>query len=336
MPADNAAADRFTIRSFRDGDEDAILDLFARSFHASRSREHFDWKYRHNPFGRERIKEVFDSDGSLVGHYAAYPVPFRDWRGDFLANQIGDTMTERAIRHVGRGPTSVLGRAALQFYTDFCEEKVAFNYGFNVANIQKFSLRFLRSDRVEPVPYRVRDLRSEPLAAISRMERLTRGYRLELVSAIGSEWDLFFDRVWRDYGFLARRDSTWMRWRYLERPDVQYIVVLIRKWGELAGWSVFRVRDRRLTWGDALFDRHWPDAVGVMLRHVVPQFPVDVVEGWFPERPHWFSAALDELKFVAVPEPQDLSLMCVPFERTDAVEDMRRSLYYTAGDGDLF
>ena len=47
------------------------------------------------------------------------------------------------VRHVGRGPTSILGRTALHFYETFCEGKVAFNYGFNVANIQRFSLKFL-------------------------------------------------------------------------------------------------------------------------------------------------------------------------------------------------
>jgi hypothetical protein len=87
--------------------------------------------------------------------YAGYTVPFRLFGAertarsrDLLAHQIGDTMTDPSVRHLGRGPTSVLGRTALHFYETFCEGRVAFNYGFNVANIQKFSLRFLRSDRV--------------------------------------------------------------------------------------------------------------------------------------------------------------------------------------------
>ena len=37
-----------------------------------------------------------------------------------------------AIRHIGRGPSSVLGRSALHFYEHYCEGVVAFNYGFNV------------------------------------------------------------------------------------------------------------------------------------------------------------------------------------------------------------
>jgi hypothetical protein len=335
MPAD--APRRFDSRAYRDGDETAILDLFARSFpHAPRSLEHFRWKYRENPFGNGRISLTFDDAGALVGHYSGYPVPFRAYGKDLLANQIGDTMTEVTVRHVGRGPSSILGRTALHFYEHFCEGQVAFNYGFNVANIQKFSLRFLRSDRVEPVTYRVRDLRARPLQPISRLERWSRGYQLELVRETGAEWDELFERVAGAYRFCVRRNAAYVRWRYLERPDVPYIVVAVRKWRRLVGWIVFRIREDRFTWGDALFDPEFPDAAEVLLRHVVPSYPVESIETWCPPRPRWFDVLLRELAFETCPEPQDLSVMCVPFTWTEVVARMRADLYYTWGDSDLF
>ena len=97
-------------RPYRDGDEQQILDLFARCFpHAPRRIEHFRWKYRENPFGNEHISLTFDADGRLVAHYSGYLVPFRADGLDFVAHQIGDTMTDVSIRHIGRGPTSILG-----------------------------------------------------------------------------------------------------------------------------------------------------------------------------------------------------------------------------------
>ncbi|HWS72809.1 MAG TPA: GNAT family N-acetyltransferase, partial [Thermoanaerobaculia bacterium] len=136
MPVD----DRFVVRACRAGDEQAILELFARSFHAPRPLALWRWKYEDDPWGRAHISlTLAEDDRILLGHYAGYPVPFVDGDAEFLAHQVGDTMTDAAIRHVGRGPTSVLGRTALHFYATFCEGQVAFNYGFNVANIQKFS-----------------------------------------------------------------------------------------------------------------------------------------------------------------------------------------------------
>jgi hypothetical protein len=332
MPAD----DRFYVRPYRDGDEPAILDLFARSFpHAPRGPKHFGWKYRESPYGSGRISLALDGE-RLVGHYAGYLVPFRVEGRDVLAHQIGDTMTDPSIRHIGRGETSVLGRTALDFYSRFCEGAVAFNFGFNVANIQRFSLRFLRSHRVEPVCYRLLDLAVRPLNPIRRPERVLSGYQFEAVTDVDAEWDALFARVWRHYGFSVRRDAEWVRWRYLTSPDRRYAVVAVRKWRQLVGWIVYSLRGESLIWGDALFHPDFPEAASVVLRHLVPQLPVRRVEGWFPARPRWFDAVLQNLGFAGQPEPQDLSLMCVPFTMHDAVERMRSGLYYTMGDGDLF
>jgi hypothetical protein len=331
MPAE------FTTRQYRPGDETAILELFARSFpHAPRSLAHFEWKYRRNPFGNEHISLTFDADGRLVGHYSGYLVPFRADGRDFLAHQIGDTMTDVSVRHIGRGPTSILGRTALHFYEHFCDGRVAFNYGFNVANIQKFSLRFLRSDRVEPVAYRVRNLRVRPLRPIPRGYRWLRGYQLELVKETTPEWDDLFARASSAYGLTVARNADYVRWRYLQCPDVPYVVVAIRKWQRLAGWIAYRVRDNRFAWGDALFDPADADAIDVTLRHVVPSLGVEAIEAWFPPRPHWLDAKLTGLHFETRPEPQNLSVMCVPFAWPDVVARMHEDLHFTWGDSDLF
>jgi hypothetical protein len=318
MPAD----DRFTIRAFQPGDEAAILDLFARCFpHATRTLDHFRWKYQRNPFGNEHISLAFDG-ASLVGHYSGYCVPFWCGGAEVLAHQIGDTMTDPSIRHVGRGPTSILGRTALHFYQTFCDDRVAFNYGFNVANIQRFSLRFLRSDRVEPVTYRVLTPR-----APSRWSRRMRGLQFEIVNEIGTEYDDLFARVAPDYRFLVKRDAKYLRWRYRECPDVDYLIMAVRKWRRLVGWAVFRPRDGRLSLGDLLFDRHHVAALDLLLRECGAR----EIDAWLPPRPEWLGAG-----FEARREPQDLSLMCVPFTMSDATERMRRELLYTWGDSDLF
>ena len=319
-------------RPYAPGDEAPILDLFARAFpHAPRRLEHFRWKYRENPFGNERISLTF-LDGKLVAHYAGYVVPFHAFGEAVLAHQIGDTMTDVSVRHIGRGPTSILGRTALDFYARFCEGSIAFNYGFNVGNIQKISLRYLRSDRVEPVTYRL----AEPPRPIPRYERWARGYQLELVRETTAEWDELFARCAGAYRFLVRRDARYIRWRYLHCPDTEYVVVAIRKWRRLTGWIVFRIRENRFVWGDALFDPRHLDAVEVALRHVVPWYAVDRIETWFPPRPRFFDEMLQRLGFETRPEPQDLSVMCVPFAWADVVSRMREDLYYTWGDSDLF
>jgi hypothetical protein len=326
-------ADAVRVRAYADGDETAILDLFARSFHASRPLEHWRWKYEQNPFGNHHISVGF-ADAQLVSHYSGYPLPFYAFGKELIAHQIGDTMTEPSVRHIGRGPTSILGRTALHFYETFCERRVAFNFGFNVANIQKFSLRFLRSDRVEPVPYFAVD--AARLRRIRRVERWARGYQFPLCDTIGDEFTTFFRTVAPSYRFLLRRDAAYLRWRYLSCPDIRYSVVALRKWRHLVGWLVFRIRDNRLSVGDLLIHPAHGDVVEAVMRHLAHVYRVDTIDGWFAPRPGWLAESLGQAGFVPRPEPQDLSLMCVPFEWPEAPQEMRLSLYYTMGDGDLF
>ncbi|MEK6374180.1 MAG: GNAT family N-acetyltransferase [Acidobacteriota bacterium] len=319
--------ERFTIRAFRAGDEPQILDLFARCFpHAPRSLEHFRWKYQSNPFGNERISLAFDPDGRLVGHYAGYPVrlcgtgsPTRRADGlespSHIAHHIGDTMTDPAVRHVGRGPSSILGRVAQHFYDTFCEGRVAFNFGFNVANIQKFSTRFLRAVRVEPVSYRVW---AHP-ARMARWQRWARGYQIEIVREVTDELGNL------SHGFMVRRDAQYLRWRYLQHPEVSYLFLALRRWRKLAGWSVFRIREDHLIWVDGLFDS--PGSAGILLRQAADGRPIECWNG---------GDELRALGFESRPEPQDLGVMCVPFAMTDAVERIRQSFFYTMGDSDLF
>lgn len=304
--------ERFTIRSFRAGDEAQILDLFNRCFpHAPRSIEHFRWKYQRNPIGNERISLAFDQGVRLVGHYAGYPVRLNDGG---IAHHIGDTMTDPAVRHVGRGPSSILGRTARHFYDTFCEGKVAFNFGFNVANIQKLSTRFLRAERVEPVAYRVW---AHP-APIARWQRWPRGYQIEIVREVTPELDALCR------GFMVRRDAQYLRWRYLQCPDVSYLFLALRRWRRLVGWSVFRIREGRLLWVDGLFDA--PASMSILLRQVAEGRPL---ECWSRDE------RLRLLGFEFRPEPQDLGVMCVPFTMPDAVARIRKDFHYSMGDSDL-
>ena len=151
-----ARRDGYRIRGYRPGDEAAILELFRESFGVELSPEHWRWRYVENPRGGPRVSLAFAPGGELVCQYCAYPVR---WRGlppgvPVVGHQVGDTMTRRSARGVGRGPTSLLARTSRHFYLTHCHGRVAFNYGFNTGNITKFSTRYVGAQVVEDVPYR--------------------------------------------------------------------------------------------------------------------------------------------------------------------------------------
>ncbi len=335
-----ARKDPFVVRAYREGDEEGILQLFQTSFHVERSLERWRWEYRENPYGDLRITEAFAPDGSLVAHYAGYPVFFVDATVGaprrFPALQIGDTMTAAAFRHVGRGPTSLLGRSVRHFYAHYCAGRVAFNYGFNTGNIQRFSMRFVRAERLEDCPYRVllKDaFRGEEIRGFGKL-----GWRIERVRHFDTRFDELFARVRRAYGLLIERDARYLEWRYATCPGSEYFTYALFRFGRLVGWSVFRQKDDRLVWGDALVDPRHRRRLRPLLARVLalPEHrETRLVEGWLTSRPAWWDETVTALGFERRPEPQELGVVYVPFEH-DPGEDFRRHLYYTWGDSDLF
>ena len=333
----------YTIRGYEPGDEAHILELFARAFHQRRDLAHWAWKYRDSPYGSLRISVAVDGEGRTVAHYAGYPVPFSlasaAGRRTVTALQIGDTMTRPEARGVGRRSTSLLARTARDFYERFCAGRVAFNYGFNEGGIQTFSVRVLGAERVESVPFRVREPAAPPRSAPGRWRRVLHGLTVETVEAVDDAWDAFFRDVAPAYAFLIERDARYVRWRYLRRPDVPYLVLAVRRRRALCCWGVFTRREEALIWGDALVHPDHAGAVSLLLAAAAAS-PIGRgarrVQGWFSPRPAWFATMLDDLGFRVEPEPQDLALMCVPWQERDAAAQMRRALYYTYGDSDLF
>lgn len=340
-----ARRESYRVREYRPGDESQILPIFEGSFFVPRSMERWSWEYRENPYGNLRISEAFADDGQLVAHYAGYPVRFRlpDRTEPATALHIGDTMTLPGVRHVGRGPTSLLGRTVRHFYARFCEGRVAFNFGFNTGNIQRFSMAFVGARRLEDLPYHVLALPAPGLAETDGasprwLPRRLGSWSCAPVDSFDERFDELFARVAPDYGMLVERDARYLDWRYRRQPGGEYRVYACSHRGGLAGWSVFRRRGDALVWGDALFDPRASEAVRRLLAHALAQpehAGVTRVETWATARPSWWRPLVRSIGFEERPEPQGLGLVFVPFE-IDPGESMRAHLYYMMGDSDLF
>jgi hypothetical protein len=264
-----------------------------------------------------------------------------------LCHQVGDTMTDRRFRHVGRGGTSLLARTARHFYATRCDGRVAFNYGFNTGNIQRFSELFVGARKVWDIELRRCRLTDLELAPARRF----RPYRASRAARLDAAFDDLFEQVSPHYGLLVERRRAYLEWRYLRCPDRDYHLVRVDRGSRLVGWGVVRADGDRLLLGDALFDPEHPAAVSALLRHAVAidaEAPAEAgaappavaggdrrIEGWFSRHPPWWNEWLAALGFSSVAEPQHLGMVFVPFlECPD--HELATGYYLAMGDSDLF
>lgn len=344
-----ARKDKFRVRSYRKGDEQAIVSMFNEVFHTRRTMAHWYWKFRDNPFGSHRICLGQSENGALVSQYAGYPLPFCSTLENtshpthFRTLHAGDTFTHPSVRRIGLGKTGLLARTTFYFYAAFLEGVVPFAFGFNTASVKKLGERYMGYQFADAVICWEKDLSSGSLKRPGRVARLFSAYEVEEVFSVDETWNDFFDGVRSDYSFLVTRDAAYVRWRYLECPDRVHRLFALRRKGLLVGWSVFSVKDDRILWGDALFDRRRLKGVSFLLHHVVTQAfsGVKSIKAWFSKNPGWWQDYLLSLDFKPEPEADGLTLCYKSFgspimDARTVTERLHHSFYYTWGDSDLF
>lgn len=335
-----ARKDPYSMRPYRPGDEVEIVAMFREVFGVERTLDHWRWKYDRSPFGRHLIVETVAGDGTLVAHYAGYPVPFYSAAHgghEFMTHQIGDTMTRPAVRQAGLGRTGILARMAAYYYARFAPD-IPFAFGFNTGHIRKLGERYLQYEYIDPVGFWVRAARRPSSRRSGRVASWLAGYRVAEITEAGPELDGFFRRVRDAYGLLVRRDAAWVRWRYLDCPDRVHRLFAVRRRGDLLGWCAFSRRGADLVWGDALFDHRHVAAAALVLDHAAATaFPgVERIWGWFSPHPAWWTEALASLGFVRERDPNDLTPGFYFFGRSEQRSELAAAWYYCYGDGDLF
>jgi hypothetical protein len=336
-----------TVRGYRAGDEDAIRDLFRRSFHVELPLESWKWRYADHPLGTHRISVAIDPAGRLLGHYGGYPAALVHGGAPgagaghgqaavttLIAPQNGDVITDPAARRLGHGGVTLVRRLAQHFWAAYGEGRADVHYGFNTSTARALQLRVVPGVRVlEPVGYwladDVRHVATNFTGDVPRGE-----LRAERVSRLGAAWDTFVPRARRAYGLLASRDAASWNWRYADRPGRDDAIVIVRRGDRIVGGAVFQMLADETRWGDALFTPEEPAAAGVALAFVRALGAPARVRAWFSARPEWWGRILGDLGFRQQPEPNDLSLVYAPF--TPIAARLMPELYYTWGDSDLF
>jgi hypothetical protein len=238
--------------------------LFAQAFGHEMSAAHWQWKYAKGHGQAVALVE----DGQLVAHYGGLTRELRVLGRPQLGCQVCDVMVAPQARRslARRGP---LYRVA----ATFLETQIGWGLPHAVGFGFPSSRHHEAADRMKL--YAAVD-RMVQLAWPAQVSAAAKALPVRTVGSFegapGRRWRRTADRLWQGMSaamvdvVLGVRDSRWLQWRFIERPGVQYQVLLVcSRWlRRPLGMMVLRPREDALELMDWVGrPRHWGTLLAV-------------------------------------------------------------------------
>jgi len=318
----------YEIRPYRAGDEEALLATFREVFGVARTPEEWSWAFEKNPAGR-RVYLACAGE-RVVAQYAALPV--RVWIAgeQRIFAQIVDSMAHPAHRGAG-----LFVRTARAFFDEYGgRDKDLVHYGWPVERAWRIGRAKLDYEIVRTQPFLARELGAFDPGASGRVDGV------EQVEHCDEQMRWLYDRCVGAWGASAIRDADWFRWRYLEHPTRDYVLLGARDAdGILRGLAVYRRADWVLPDLGLIVDWLVPPAepeVGELLvRALAERARADRAQALvalLPEWSPWFDL-FQRLGFRV--HASDYFTVARNFHRRYSMDWLRAHWWYQPGDFDL-
>jgi len=254
----NAALPKWSIREYRADDVSAVHELFKTVYHSSRPLEHYIWKFHENPVGRGIIMLAEDST-HIVGQYALMPTRLRLGNEVVLGAQSLDTMTHPDYRN--QGMFTVLAKSCMELAK---AKGVEVLYGFPNESAYHGFVHSLNWDHTGDISMWMRFLNPKLLSSYSRLVRQLASLCMPMIplgNANPKGVEIRMERpTWEQIDSLTNSESSgvrkgicriersidWIKWRFDNASQRNYIWFSAYRDGDLAACAVFGLND----WGD--------------------------------------------------------------------------------------
>jgi len=254
----------WSTQDYREGDENAIAELFNIVFNKPLSLARWRWQYRDNHAGLITIALAKGKNDQLAGQYAVRPVRMKFGNKIRLGTLSLDTMTHPEYR--GQG---IFVKLASYLYSDLSNRGIPVTYGFpNKASYLGFIKGLQWVDLSSPFPLYIRPLKFSRVVAARvhnkaaasllgrwasvgyhlisgrRRPTLPAGYRLMSADSFDERIDILWEKTSDLAPIMVIRDRQYLNWRYHENPTETYAIFLAERSDAIHGYIVLKKVDR--------------------------------------------------------------------------------------------
>jgi hypothetical protein len=248
--------DSWVLRKYREGDEQATLQLLNTVFSKRRSLEYWKWKCKNNPAGHPVIW-LAECNGKIIGHYAMVPVTMKIGNA-YITGSVGCGAATDPD-HQGKGVfSSIVNRCCV----DAAENDIPITYGFADRNLGPTYKRYERMGHISFVirmmkvldwqsvvatyaPSRLFSTAARALGRMTISQCSSRDLSLEKINRFDDRFDALWQEISRDFTVIAKRDKAYLNWRYMGHPEREQIVYAAVEDYRVLGYCVLAERQHQ-------------------------------------------------------------------------------------------
>jgi len=225
-----AGTSDWELRELADADVPSLLACQRASF-GERAKTAEQLRWAAGPPGTSQRAVVAVRDCRVVAACAG--IPARTWVGgeERTCVQLVDLMVHPDERGGLAGGRLYRGVAAAFFELYGAQGGDAVHYGWPIPAARRLGERYLEYAFVREELVLVRSLEGELAEAPEAVE---------VLEDFGEDLRWLWDRCTTDFAAATVRDAAWARWRFLQRPGVDYLALGVRRGGHLRGLAVLR------------------------------------------------------------------------------------------------
>ena len=220
--------EKVRVRPYCPGDESGILALYNAVFNLDLPQKMWQWTYQQVP-EEAAIIVVAENNEGIVGHYAVQPRPFWLNETPTLAGLAVGTMVHPSHRNL----TTLVEMAHLAY--ELCREKgLLFLYAFPNDVAWKIRQMVLEWQALPQL--------TEWEGALPVSDSLTAS-EIEIYKDLpaASLASLSLPKMSHNHkGIGGRRTPAWLNWRFFEKPDAEYKLLVAGSLDNMEGYAVLK------------------------------------------------------------------------------------------------
>ncbi|MDH5202642.1 MAG: GNAT family N-acetyltransferase [Nitrospirota bacterium] len=311
---------KLTIRLYKPGDEQGIINLFKEIFKREMTLEEWQWKYTGRGNKKVYSSVTVNENNQIVAHYGGIPHRMMYQGREVYGLAIGDVMVQPHYREF-----KLFRELAALVPDEAAIDGFILGYGFPQERLLRLSEKLGLYEKIEDVFEANKEVQFH-----KNMNRLL--YKFFPMTYDDKRIDILWESVKKDFGLSVVRDREYLKWRYEKHPLFSYELWGLRKrWGRrLQGLAVLRKEEDKMLIIDFVVSDNLFSILFQKIENYAFSLGKKNLSLWHPE---YLTDKLTELGFSI-----NKTVTCIPrttHEKGLKKEDLKGKFFYTMGDTDF-